>query len=102
MNYINVPADQTAPARPDADAVLQCAAECLNCGVNDILSRTHRRGYHAAAYLLRLKANLPLKDVANILGVYASRISHIQRRVASALDVPGGECEWIKGCKIKN
>jgi len=102
MNYINIPAGQTAPARPDADAVLKCVTECLNCDVNDILSRTHRRGYHAAAYLLRLRANLPLKDVANIFGVSVSRISHIQRRIGSSLDIPGGEYEWIKGCKIKN
>lgn len=80
-NISDVPAVQLRPDRPDGGSILRYVAGDFGCSVDSILSRSHRKGYHLAVYLLRRKANLPLKDVARMFGVSISRISHIQRQM---------------------
>jgi REP element-mobilizing transposase RayT len=85
-NISNVPMTQLMPDRPDAESILRDVAENIGCTVDSILSRAHRQGYHLAAYLLRRRANIPLKDVAGMFGVSVSRISHIQKQMDMKMD----------------
>ena len=49
----------------------------------DIVTRRHAESYQTAAWMLRIAANLSLKDTADVFGVSPSRISHIQRMIES-------------------
>ena len=96
----NVPREQTLPARPDKDRVLDIIAGVYNVTHKDIVTRRHAESYQTAAWLLRRAANLSLKDTADVFGVSPSRISHIQRMIESRRLTQRKRKAW-ELCKIK-
>jgi putative transposase len=77
----NVPRCQSHPTCLDQQTILEGVGRIYGLSVGDILSGQHSEAYQIAAWLLRRKANLPLGEVAELFGVSASRISHIQRGI---------------------
>ena len=96
----NVPREQTLPARPDKDRVLDIIAGIYDVTHKDIVTRHHAESYQTAAWLLRRTANLSLKDTADVFGVSPSRISHIQRMLESRR-LTQRERKACTLCKIK-
>jgi hypothetical protein len=97
----NVPSAQSRPTGLSADQVLKQIASAYQVGVKELLERAHRKAYHTAVYQLRCAANVPLQQVAVRFRVWPSRISKIQRTVASCLLTPE-QVDACTGCKIKN
>ena len=96
----NVPRCQSHPTRLDQQTILEGVGRVYGLSVGDILSRQHSEAYQIAAWLLRRKANLPLGEVAELFGVSASRISHIQR-VIEGRQPSARELEVIALCNVK-
>ena len=77
----NIPDAQLRPTRPSIDTVLQQVAKQQGVSAEMILSRASKSGYRQAVYLLRRKANLSLKEVAQLFGISAGRVSQIQNEI---------------------
>lgn len=96
----NVPRCQSHPARLDKETILEGVGRVYELTVGDILARQHPEAYQIAAWLLRRKANLPLGEVAELFGVSASRISHIQRLIEGR-QASARELDVITFCNTK-
>ncbi|KAF0191629.1 MAG: hypothetical protein FD165_1698 [Gammaproteobacteria bacterium] len=96
----NVPQAQARPVRSRQEDVLRHVCEVYGVSANEILSRANPEAYHAAVWLLRRAANLPLGTVAALFDVSPSRISHIQRAVET---VPPSQNQQqvMRLCKVK-
>ena len=79
----NVPREQTLPARPNKDRVLDIITSVYDMTHKNIVTRHHAEFYQMATRLLRRAPNLSLKDTADVFGVSPSRISHLQRMIES-------------------
>jgi REP element-mobilizing transposase RayT len=79
-----VPRRQLAPARPSAQRVLQAVAKAHGMSNAAVLERDSAEAFRHAVYLLRRRANLSLKEVAELAGVSIGRVSQIQTAVESA------------------
>jgi REP element-mobilizing transposase RayT len=79
-----VPRRQLAPARPSAQRVLQAVAKAHGMSNAAVLERESAEAFRHAVYLLRRRANLSLKEVAELAGVSIGRVSQIQTAVESA------------------
>lgn len=80
----NVPLAQRAPARPSPQAIVQAVADTYGVSAGRVLDRSGGQAYKAAIYLLRRAANKPLREVAQLAGVSAGRVSQIQAEVEAA------------------
>lgn len=78
-----IPRRQITPGRPNAQGVLRTVARDYGVDVDAVLNRSSRPAFKHTIYLLRRRANLPLKDVAQIAGVSIGRVSQIQREIES-------------------
>lgn len=96
----NVPRCQSHPVRLDKQTILEGVGLAYGLTVGDILARQHPEAYQIAAWLLRRKANLPLGEVAELFGVSASRISHIQS-VIEGRQASARELDVITLCNTK-
>ena len=96
----NVLRCQSHPTRLDQQTILEDVGRVYGLSVGDILSRQHSQAYQIAAWLLRRKANLPLSEVAELFGVSASRISHIQHGIEER-QPSARELEVIALCNVK-
>jgi hypothetical protein len=76
-----VPASQQRPARPSGIAILDAVAKVYRTSAKAITGRQHWHPYRAAVYLLRRAANLPLVEVAKIMGISPPRVSQIQKEI---------------------
>jgi hypothetical protein len=79
-----VPRRQLAPARPSAQRVLQAVAKAHGMSNAAVLERQSAEAFRHVVYLLRRRANLSLKEVAELAGVSIGRVSQIQTAVESA------------------
>jgi REP-associated tyrosine transposase len=78
---------QLSPGRPSAREVLKTVAEVHQIPVRSVLDRRSREAFRHAVYLLRRRANLPLREVAEMAEVSVGRVSQIQSRAeAGELD----------------
>jgi len=76
-----VPVQQTRPTRPTAQEVKQAVARAYGVAPQAVVERSNRAVFHATVYLLRRAANLSLREVRELAGISASRISQIQRMI---------------------
>ncbi len=58
-------------------------------------------GHKAPGYLLRRAANLPLREVASLVGVLPSRVSHMQRQMEQS-KMDDSLRQLIQMYKVKN
>ena len=79
----NIPRRQLGPTRPTPQRVLQAVAKAHGLGPSAVLDRDNEEAFKHAVYLLRRRANLPLKQVAEMAGVSIGRVSQIQTRMES-------------------
>jgi len=96
-----VPVQQTRPTRPTAQEVKQAVARAYGVAPQAVLERSNRAVFQATVYLLRRAANLRLREVSELAGISASRISQIQRLIETA-GADSRVAELIANCKIKN
>jgi hypothetical protein len=97
----DVPRAQAQPARPTPEALLAAVAKAFKVRLDGVLNRTHQPAFHAAVYLLRRVANLPLKDVSALAGVSISRVSRIQSSIEG--ETPRGPLkELLAKYEVKN
>ena len=71
------------PKQGDKDRVLDIIAGVYVVTHKDIVMRCHAESYQTAAWLHPCTANLSLKDTADVVSVFPSRISHIQCMIES-------------------
>jgi REP element-mobilizing transposase RayT len=84
---------QLSPGRPSAREVLKAVAEAHHIPLRSVVDRSSGEAFKHAVYLLRRRANLPLRDVAAMAGVSIGRVSQIQSRIeASAPDARLQRC----------
>ena len=76
-----VPVQQTRPTRPTAQEVKQAVARAYGVAPQAVLERSNRAVFQATVYLLRRATNLSLRELNELAGISASRISQIQRLV---------------------
>lgn len=72
---------QLAPARPTARDVMKVVAQVHQIPVRSVLERGAGEAFQHAVYLLRRRANLPLREVVALAGVSIGRVSQIQSRI---------------------
>lgn len=86
----NYPSEQISkaaiqPDRPYPDHILREIADLVNIRSEEVLERKVRKDvFQVTVYLLRRACNLPVKEVAELAKVSASRISQIQRSIEDA------------------
>jgi hypothetical protein len=76
-----VPVQQTRPTRPTAQEVKQAVARAYGVARGAVLECSNRAVFQATVHLLRRAANLSLREVSELAGISASRISQIQRMI---------------------
>lgn len=76
-----IPSEQTNPARPTIEAIIEQITQRYKISEQVLWSRENQEAFKAGVYLLRRVSNLPLKEVATIVGISVARISQIQREV---------------------
>jgi len=72
---------QTRPTRPTAQEVKQAVARAYGVARGAVLECSNRAVFQATVHLLRRAANLSLREVSELAGISASRISQIQRMI---------------------
>lgn len=77
----DIPMCQTRPARPLADDILASVSAAYDRPLGSVLERCCQPAFRAWVYLLRWVANLRLKEVADLAGISAPRVSQIQREI---------------------
>ncbi len=75
---------QLSPARPSAREVLKVVAEVHQIPLRSVLDRHSPDAFRHAVYLLRRRANLPLREVAEMAEVSIGRVSQIQSGVEAS------------------
>ncbi|MEQ1880504.1 MAG: transposase [Burkholderiales bacterium] len=75
---------QLDPARPSAQTVLGAVAKAHGLAPDKVLRPGSGQAFKHATYLLRRRANLSLKEVADKTGVSIGRVAQIQREIESA------------------
>lgn len=80
-NLRDVPRAQQQPLRPTQGQVIACILDAFAVTEPQLWKRVDQEAFQAAIYLLRRAVNIPIRDVARLAGVSASRISTIQRRI---------------------
>jgi len=92
-----IPSAQRHPARPTSAQVLEDVAREFSVEVEQVLDRrSNRNAYRVGVFLLRRTCNLSLKEVANLAGISAARVSQIQSEVSQD-QLPG----CLKNYKVK-
>ena len=79
-----VPSRQRQPNRPTVGEVIESVCGVYAVSMESLLSRVNREAFECAVYLLRRAANRPLREVAELMGISAPRVSQIQNAVESA------------------
>jgi prophage DNA circulation protein len=74
---------QLSPARPTAQAVVRAVAEVHGIKPVAALQRKSGAAFKQALYLLRRRANLSLREVAEMAGVTIGRVAQIQSELES-------------------
>jgi REP element-mobilizing transposase RayT len=86
-------AQQPAPRRPKVAQIVRAVAEAHDISRAAALERESGEPFKHAVYLLRRRANLPLRDVAAMAGVSIGRVSQIQGEIeASPPDAKLARC----------
>ena len=80
-NLRGIPKAQQQPLRPTQVQVVESVLDAFSLTEQQLWQRGNQEAFQAAVYLLRRVAKLPIRDVARLGGVSASRISAIQRRI---------------------
>jgi hypothetical protein len=88
-----VPRSQLNPVRPSAQAVLRAVADTYGIKPTAALERHSGPAFKQAVYLLRRRANLSLRQVADMAGVTIGRVAQIQSEIESL--PKGGRLENI-------
>ncbi len=83
-----IPASHRLPARPKMEGVLKTVASMFGVTVRNVKNRSHQRAFQIWVYLLRRAVNLSLREVAEVTGVSAGRISQIQRAIEEGEQEP--------------
>ena len=76
-----VPRRQLEPARPSAQAVLKAVAAEHGIKPEAVLQRQSGLAFKHGVYLLRRRANLSLREVADRAGVLIGRVAQIQSEI---------------------
>ena len=76
-----VPRRQLEPGRPSAQAVLQAVAAEHGVKPEAVLQRQSGLAFKHGVYLLRRRANLSLREVADRAGVLIGRVAQIQSEI---------------------
>ena len=74
---------QINPARRSAQAVLRAVADSYSIKPAAALDRQNGPAFKQAVYLLRRRANLSLREVADMAGVTIGRVAQIQSEIES-------------------
>jgi len=74
---------QINPVRPSAQAVLRAVADTYGIKPAAALERQSGPAFKQAVYLLRRRANLSLRQVADMAGVTIGRVAQIQSEIES-------------------
>lgn len=77
----NVSRSQRQLLRPSADQILEAIGKEYGLLKTQVLDRSSGIAFRQAVHLLRRRCNLPLREVAAMAGVSASRVSQIQREM---------------------
>jgi len=101
QNLEAVPKMQTHPERPLAEDVVSAVARAFEIAQGAVLDRSHQTAFKTAVFLLRRACNLPLADVARLVGVSASRISRIQAEVEKG-GIPDKAAKLLEQYKDKH
>jgi REP element-mobilizing transposase RayT len=72
---------QLNPVRPSAQAVLRAVADTYRIKPAAALARQSRSAFKQTVYLLRRRANLSLREVAEMAGVTIGRVAQIQSEI---------------------
>ncbi|MDX8397956.1 MAG: transposase [Mariprofundaceae bacterium] len=97
----NIPKCQLNPDRPNAETVLPIVADYFSCEINDVISRSHKKAYILAVYLLRRVVNMPLRKVAGLFCISTSRVSQVQKRILDG-EFENEASVLLEKCKLKN
>lgn len=81
----NVSAVQRLPARPSVEAILETVAKGYGLSKEQILDRSMGLPFKVGVYLLRWRGNLALREVAELAGISAPRVSQIQAEMEMAV-----------------
>lgn len=79
-----IPRAQLSALRPSAQAVIRTVAEVHEIEPEMALKRESAAAFKQAVYLLRRRANLSLREVAEMAGVSIGRVAQIQSEIESA------------------
>lgn len=74
---------QLPTARPDARAILQAVAQVHKIRSAVVLDHSNRLAFKHAVYLLRRRANLSLREVADLANISIGRVAQIQSEIES-------------------
>lgn len=86
-------AQKPAARRPRVAQIVRVVADAHEVSRNAALERESGEPFKHAVYLLRRRANLPLRDVATLAGVSIGRVSQIQSEIeANPLDAKLARC----------
>lgn len=80
-----VPFNQTQPARPTKEEIIQAVSEGYRIPLGSVLERSNPLPFQAAVYLLRRVTNLNLKEVSKLAQISLPRISQIQRKIEDGI-----------------
>jgi hypothetical protein len=72
---------QLEPARPTAHQIVSAVAAVHGSKPSAVLDRGSGKAFRHAVYLLRRRANLSLKEVAELAGVSIGRVAQIQSEI---------------------
>lgn len=81
----NVPAMQRLPVRLSVEVILETVAKAYGLSRERVLDRSSGLPFKVSVYLLRRRGNLPLREVAELAGVSAPRVSQIQAEMETAI-----------------
>src|SRR5258708_1368311 len=74
---------QLNPVRPSARAILRAVADTYGIKPAAALERQSGPAFKQTVYLLRRRANLSLRQVAEMAGMTIGRVAQIQREIES-------------------
>ncbi len=100
-SHDGVPFEQTSPARPTKDDIINQITQEYGIDEETLWSRQNQDAFKAGIYLLRRVGNLSLKDVAAMASVSAARISQIQHELEAG-NVPKTIRQLMRHYKVKN